>query len=335
MPNFANPIYLWFLLTIPVLIYWDFFRQEKTSLYYSNLELVKQAAGKNSNWVEVVLLGFKILAILFFVLALARPQHKLANKEISRKGVDIMLALDASGSMAAEDFTLNRLTSAKKNSQEFILKRQNDRLGLVVFGEFAIAKCPLTFDHNMLINIVERLKLGEVGDSTAIGEALVTCLNRLRGSEAKSKVIILLTDGENNSGTIGPQEAAGLAKDIGVKIYTIGIGSAAGTPLPVFHPQYGKQYARNPDGSIFLTKLHPDELIAIAELTEGRYFQAQNTKDLQGVFTAIDKLEKVELKSNIEYQLEENFPFYLFWGFVFMLAEIILSRTFLRMTPCI
>jgi Ca-activated chloride channel family protein len=334
MFNFANPGYFWLLLLLPIFIYREL-TAEKRSVYYSDLELIKRAAGKDQRWLEWVLLGLKVLAILFFVLALARPQFKTEKKEISRFGVDIMLALDASGSMAAEDFSPNRLASAKKNSQEFILRRENDRLGLVVFGEFSITKCPLTFDHGMLVNIVDKLKLGEVGDSTAIGEAVVTCLNRLRGSDAKSKVIILLTDGENNSGTIGPKEAAGLAKDIGVKIYTIGIGSAEGAPLPVYHPQYGKQYARNPDGSLFLTKLHPDELIEIADLTGGRYFHAQNAADLNNIFSSIDKLEKVKLKSNVDYQIDEKYPFYLFLGFIFMLVEIILSRTILRTTPCI
>lgn len=335
MLNFANPGYFWLLLIIPIFGYWDYFLQEKRSVYYSDLELIKLLKPKNNQWIELVLLGLKVLVLLFFILALARPQYKTANKEISRKGVDIMIALDASGSMAAEDFTVNRLTSAKKTAEDFVLRRENDRIGLVEFGEFAISKCPLTFDHSMLINIIDRMKLGEVGDSTAIGEALVTCLNRLRGSGAKSKVIILVTDGENNSGTIGPQEAANLAKDIGVKIYTIGIGSAEGAPLPVFDPQYGKQYARNPDGSLFLTKLHPEELIKIAEATDGRYFPAQNSQELKNVFAAIDKLEKVEIKSLVEYQVNEHFEIFLWLGFIVLLVEIILSRTLLRMTPCI
>ncbi len=330
--NFANPQYFWFLLLIPLFIYWDYFHQEKHSLYFSDLEQINIAA-KPQPWVDWLVLSLKVFALLFFILALARPQIKTSQKDIFRNGIDIMLALDCSGSMAAEDFTPNRLSSAKKTVSEFIQKRENDRLGLVIFGEYSISRAPLTYDHNLLINLVDQINLGEVGDSTAIGEALVSCLNRLRSSTAKSKVIILVTDGENNSGSIGPLEAAKLAKDLQVKIYTVGIGSAAGAPIPIIGPQYGKQYARNPDGSVFLTKLHADDLITIADTTGGLYYHAENTASLREIFNTIDKLEKVKLKTNIEYQFDEKFQILLVLGLFFILAELFLSKTILNTTP--
>jgi len=329
---FASQKLLWLLLIVPCYIYFEVFKKPKRSLYFSQVSMIKKAAVKNYNWLEYLLLTVRVLALILLIIALARPQYQTEQKEIFRKGVDIVLAFDASGSMAAEDLDGNRLSSAKKIMQKFISKRNNDRIGLVVFGTQAVTKVPLTFDGGMLINVLEKVKLGEAGEGTAIGQALVNSLNRLRESEAKSKIIVLVTDGENNAGAIGPQEAAGLAKDIGIKIYTVGIGSAEGAPIPMTHPRYGKQYARNPDGTIYMTKLNTEELVKIADKTNGRFFQARSTKELGNIFNEIDKLEKIELKTDVHYKVQERFELFLLFGLLLLLAAVLFEKTLLRIT---
>jgi len=341
---FATPKAFLLLLIIPVFILWEIIKKKPTINYpeLPNTTHPTEAGRMPERMmrlfsrvtaIEYILITLKSLALILFILALARPQHVNQQREIYRNGVDIVLALDASGSMAAEDLKGNRLISAKKIIENFIIKRENDRLGFVVFGERAITKAPLTFDHEMLINIVDKIKLGEAGDSTAIGEAIVNCLNRLRSSQAKSKLIILVTDGENNNGEISPLEAAGLAKELGVKIYTIGIGTEAGVPFPFVDPQYGKQYARYPDGSYVLTKLHADDLIKIADLTNARYYQAKSTSELQAIFTQIDTLEKIKLKTTSHFEHEDRFEMFIVMGILILLIELIVSKTILRVLP--
>ncbi|MFC1596257.1 VWA domain-containing protein, partial [Candidatus Margulisiibacteriota bacterium] len=168
---------------------------------------------------------------------------------------------------------------------------------------------------------------------TAIGQAIVNALNRIRDSEAKSKVVILVTDGENNAGAIGPIEAAKLAKEMGIKIYTIGIGSAEGAPIPIIHPQYGKQYARFPNGQLALTKLNAKDLVEIADVTGARYYQAKSTGQLRTVFSAIDRLEKVKLKTNISFQYQERFELFILLGLIVIMLELYLRKSVLRVLP--
>jgi len=333
--HFASPQYL--LLIIPVLLflYWEIFHKHKAALVFPNISLIKEASGKNRYLADIVSIFLKTVTLLLLVIALSRPQLMTEQKEIYRKGVDIIIALDASGSMAAEDLEINRLAASKKIIQDFIKRRKNDRMGLVIFGAHAITRTPLTFDHDMLANIVSMVDIGDAGDGTAIGQAIVTALNRLRDSEAKSKVIILLTDGENNFGNIGPLDAAKLAADLKVKIYTIGLGNPRGAPIPFIHPRLGKQYYRNPDGSYFLTKLDIKTLTNIAEITSSKFFIAPTAQELQAVFQEIDKLEKVKLETDLQYNYKELFILYLILAIFTALFELILSRTVFRRMPCI
>jgi len=332
---FANPNYFWLLLFIIIYGYWELFRKEKPSLYFSDISLITKSMPKTVRWPSYILLALRIIALILLVLALARPQIKSEQKEIYRKGIDIVIALDASGSMAAEDLDGNRLKSSKSIIQDFIRKRPDDRMGLVVFGTYAVTKTPLTFDHNMLVNVTELVSLEEAGEGTAIGEAITTALNRLRESEAKSKIIILLTDGENNSGKIEPIDAAKLAKDMGVKVYTISIGNPAGAPIPFIHPRLGKQYYRNPDGSIYLSKLNSASLVEIADITNSQFYRAPDSKELKAIFSEIDKLEKVKLKTDINFRYKEQFAIYIILALLIILIEFILARTILRIGPCI
>ena len=329
--HFANPKFLYLLLLLPFFIYWELVKKRPT-LEYSDVKLISSAYKRNPIWRDWLLLCLKTLALILFVLALARPQQALEQREIYRSGVDMIIALDASGSMAAEDLQGNRLISAKKIIQDFVIRRENDRIGLIVFGERAITKAPLTFDREMIVNLIEKIEIGIAGDGTAIGQAIVNAVNRIRDSEAKSKLVILVTDGESNAGAIGLIEAARLAKELGIRIYTIGIGSAEGAPMPINTPQ-GKQYARYPDGSLALTKLNAQDLIEIADLTKARYYQAKNTTQLSEIFQTIDKLEKVKLKTNVSFQYKELFELFLWWGLFFVLLEFILARTWLRVIP--
>lgn len=331
---FANPLILWLLCLLPVFVYWDYFRLHKTSVFFSNVNLIKPKF-RSYAWLDIVFVAVRTLILCLLILALARPQKVELQTPLYRNGIDLMIVMDASGSMAAEDLANGRLTASKAIIKDFIIRRPNDRIGLVVFGVSALTKAPLTFDHTLLVNILAKTRLGEAGDATAIGQALTVGLNRLRGSEAKSKVIVLVTDGENNAGNIGPLEAAQLAKDMNVKIYTIGIGSPEGTPMIVYDPQYGKQIARNPDGSPVLTKLNVADLVKIADLTNGRFYQAKNAQQLAAIFADIDSLEKVKQKGEQLTQTEDVFAGFVFIALSLLLAEFILRKTLLRDTPCI
>jgi Ca-activated chloride channel family protein len=334
MLKFATPFFLWLLLLLPAFVYWDYRRNKKSALLFSDITTIKKTF-RSWDWLDLGMTGLRTLVLVLLIMGLARPQKIIQQQPLYRSGVDMMILLDASGSMAAEDLSGGRLNAAKQIVKDFILRRPNDRLGLVVFGVSAVTKAPLTFDSTMLVNVIDRVKVGEAGDATAIGQALVVGLNRLRGSIAKSKVIILVTDGENNAGSIGPLEAAKLAADMQVKIYTIGIGSPEGSPMIVYDPHYGKQIVRNPDGSPVLTKLNVDDLVKIADTTGGRFYQAKNTQQLTDVFTTIDSLEKVKLKSDVSVQTEDVFAGFVFLALLLMLLEFILRYTLLRNLPCI
>lgn len=334
MFKFVSPLYFWLLIIVPIFVYWDYWRNKKPAVFFSDLTIVTKTF-KSWAWLDIVFTSVRSIVIILLVLALARPQKIIQQQPIYRSGVDIMLVLDASGSMAAEDLRGGRLMAAKQIVTDFVLRRPNDRLGLIVFGASAVTKTPLTFDRNMLVNVLSRIKLGEAGDATAIGQALAVGLNRLRVSEAKSKVIILVTDGENNTGAIGPLEAAKLAADLQIKIYTIGIGSPEGSPMIVYDPNLGKQLVRHPDGTPVLTKLNITDLVSIADITGGKFYQAKNSQELAAVFSTIDSLEKIKLKTDVLIDTEDVFAGFIFMALLLILVEFILRQTILRVTPCI
>ena len=299
-----------FLLLLPCIgILWWFLRKSKhTTVQYSSLSLIEDLEDK---WATRILRwekNIRYLTLVLIVIALARPQGVSVERDISKEGVDIMIAMDTSGSMQAEDFKpFDRLAESKRVIKGFVVKRPNDRIGLVVFGNDAFTQCPLTIDHDMLSALIDQITIGIAGDGTAIGMGIATGLNRLKSSKSHSKIMILMTDGENNSGEIDPLSAAELAHDLGVKVYAVGIGKVGGAPVPVNDPIYGKVYARNPDGSLFLPQLDEVTLKKIAEKTGGTYFRATDTATFKQIYERIDSLEKTEIKSKQYEQYTEYF----------------------------
>jgi Ca-activated chloride channel family protein len=327
--HFAHPEALWLLLVIPVYA-WRELRRKQPAFLHSQTSKLLRTFAKKYQWLGFVGLGLRSLALLFLIIALAQPQTLNQNNPEYASGVDIMIALDASGSMAAEDLRPNRIEAAKSIMQGFVQARAHDRIGLVVFGVGAATKSPLTFDKSLLVNVIGRVRLGELGDGTAIGQALVTAVNRLQASPAQSRIVVLVTDGENNAGSIGPLEAAQLAADVGIKIYTVGIGTAEGTPMIIYDPVYGKQYARTPDGQPVLTKLNVTDLVALADKTGGRFYQARTTAELQTIFQAIDSLEKTKLQSDVHYIVDEHFMGWIILGVLFVFLELFFSAYIVR-----
>lgn len=249
-------------------------------------------------------------AAVFMIVALSQPQWVQSDQKNQKKGIDIVAILDISGSMNAEDFKPNnRMTVAKKTLGRFMNNRPNDRIGLVVFGRDAFTKSPLTFDHGMVQTQIDGVQVGDAGDGTAIGLAVATGVNRLTSSTAASTVIILITDGVNNAGQIDPLSAATLAKNKGITLYTIGIGTKKGAPIPIFHPTYGKRYARHPNGALILTEFDDTTLKEMATLTGGRYFNATNADELMAVYKDIDQLEKTLIDTMQYTVVHDLFPY--------------------------
>jgi Ca-activated chloride channel family protein len=260
------------------------------------------------------------LAVLLVTVALARPQHGLRENELSGKGVDIVLALDLSSSMRAEDFQPdNRLFVAKKVAADFVNQRPHDRLGLVVFAGTAVTQCPLTLNHEALIDLLERVDFGMVEDGTAIGQGLATALNRLRQSRAKSRVVILLTDGVNNRGVIDPLTAAELARALGVRVYTIGVGTTGIAPMPVDDPVQGRHYEMMP------VEIDETTLTAIAERTGGKYFRAKDSQALAAIYRQIDGLEKSDLTSAAYSEWRDRGPELAFAAVLLLAVGFVLS----------
>jgi Ca-activated chloride channel family protein len=277
------------------------------------------------------LVFMRCAAMALFILALARPQSGIKSTEISTEGVDIMLCLDTSGSMQALDFKeggnrVPRLQVVKRVVNDFIKGRKNDRIGMVVFGQEAFTQCPLTLDYGVLLSFLEKVEIGMAGDSTAIGSALAVCVKRLKDLQSKSKVIILLTDGRHNAGSVTPPTAADIAKSFNIKIYTIGVGTEGEAPFLV-DSFFGKQYVYQK------VDLDEDTLKDVANRTAGKYFRATNTEALENIYKQIDAMEKTEVKLKEYMEYEELFGWLLVPGLVLLLLEILLANTRLRKIP--
>lgn len=325
--TFADP-YL-FLLLIPVaaLAVWYFFRNRKI---HPSLRVSSTAAIKEHNSWKVrfrhlsYILRLTLLALI--VIILARPQSKDSQHNVSTEGIDIMIALDISPSMLSKDFQPDRLEASKKVASEFIEGRPNDRMGLVVFGGESFTQCPLTTDHAVLVNLFKDLKSGMLADGTAMGMGLATAVTRLKDSDSKSKVIILLTDGVNNTGTVAPLTAAEIAKTFGIRVYTIGVGTMGMAPTPQMTP-FGVQFVNAP------VEIDEDVLKQIASMTHGKYFRATDNEKLKAIYQEIDKLEK----SKIDYtdytkRYDEYFWLACLAGLVF-LTELFLRLTIFKTLP--
>ncbi len=303
-------------------------RAHSASIRYSDLKIVKRSAKTGRARFRFVLSLLRVLALALLAVAFARPQAGTENREVSSEGIDIIMALDISGSMRAEDFKpYNRLYVAKEEIKKFVSKRVSDRIGLVVFSATSFTQCPLTLDYGVLLTFLDQVKFGMVQDGTAIGMALANCVNRLRESTAKSKVIILLTDGINNSGQIDPLTAAGIARTMGVKIYTIGVGKPGNAMYPVDDPIFGKRYVYLPN--------EIDEVVLreIAAKTGGKYFRARSEKELEAIYSEIDQLEKTKIKVSQYIQYKELFPPFVYLGLAFLVLEVLLSQTIFRKIP--
>ena len=330
MYRFADPYFLYLLVIIPILVYFHFKKRkpQTATIQYSNLKIVK-SIGK-SRWMlyRHFLFSLRMLTFAFLIIALARPQSGSKEEEVTTEGIDILLALDISGSMLAEDFKpKNRLEVAKLVAKDFVESRTNDRIGMVVFAGESYTQCPLTMDYGVLLNFIEEVKIGMIADGTAIGMALANAVNRLRDSKAKSKVIILLTDGRNNAGELHPLTAAQVAEAMGVKVYTVGAGSRGTALYPINDPILGKRYQR------MLVEIDEELLKQIALMTGGKYFRAVDRKSLEDVFREIGELEKTKIEVKEFTRYEELFFVYLVIGLILFGTEIGLANTKFRKIP--
>jgi Ca-activated chloride channel family protein len=330
MSRFAYPWCLLALAVIPLLVYWRVLRAARREPALRFPDLAPLAALPPSIWVRLAWLPFalRMLAIALLVVALARPQRGSAGEQIVAEGVDILLILDVSSSMLAEDFRPNnRLYVAKEVVSDFIRSRETDRLGLLVFARHALTKTPLTLDHDILLTQLQDVQIGSIPDGTAIGNAIASAVNRIKDSDAKSKLLILLTDGENTAGEIDPLTAAKLAASFGVKIYTVGVGRGGLVPFPFRDPLFGVVY-RN-------VEIPGDEenLTRIAETTRGRFFRARDAESLKAVYAEIDSLERTEIEQVRYVRYTELGPRFMTAALLFLALEAILSRTRLRRFP--
>ncbi|MDP8269395.1 MAG: VWA domain-containing protein [Candidatus Tenebribacter davisii] len=319
MLEFVNQKWFWALLIlIPYLLY-EFFinHKKKVRLIHSRVDLIKSITGRSS-LLQYIPIIIRTLTIIFLIIALARPRMAHKKQQITGKGIDIILAIDESGSMKTVDFKpTNRLEAAKKVAADFIEKRRNDRIGLVVFSDNAYTQCPLTLDYNILMSIMDKVSIDEDASGTAIGMGIATSVARLKDSQAKSKVIILITDGRNNAGEIEPFDAAGLASAFGVKVYPIGVGRKGLVDYPV-QTALGVRYQK------VKIDIDMDSLNKIAEITGTEHARlASNTEELSIIMDHIDTMEKTELKINDYFLYQELFWKYIFAAFILMLIEFI------------
>ncbi|MFH1214277.1 MAG: VWA domain-containing protein [Candidatus Neomarinimicrobiota bacterium] len=327
---FANWGYLLLLLLLPVISiwYWKIGRKQQGALRYASVKHLQQVNNRRALSKIYGLLGAKLLGIALLIIALARPQSGNTLREFTTEGIDIMLVLDISSSMRAIDFRPNRLEAAKSVAREFIEGRQNDRIGLVVFAAESFLQCPLTIDYGVLKDLLTQVDIiEEKYDGTAIGMAIANATNRLRDSKAKSKIMILLSDGRNNAGEIDPRTAARLAAAFDVKIYTIGAGKLGQAPYPVALPGGQVQYR--------LMDVEIDEALLndIASQTGGRYFRATDEKSLATIYEEISGMEKTEVKVREFVNYNDLYDYFLIPGFLLIALSGLLGLTVWRRTP--
>ena len=326
--TFNNPEYLFLLLLLITIVFWYIKEMHKSdaSLQISthrNLQTMKKSYKVKLLHVPFVLRSF---AIALIIIALARPQASNSWRTESTEGIDIMMALDISGTMMAEDLKPNRLKASKDVASEFILSRPNDNIGLVVFAGESFTQCPLTTDHAVLVNLFNGIDYGLIEDGTAIGLGLANAINRIKDSKAKSKVIILLTDGSNNRGDIAPITAAEIAKSFGIRIYAIGVGSYGQVRIPVQTPM-GLQY------QVMDSEFDEKSLQEIAGMTGGHYFRATNNAKLRNIYQEIDKMEKTKINVREYNKKNEEFFVFAIVAFLLLLTEILLRNTILKRIP--
>lgn len=329
MFRFAYPqAFILLVLLVPLVYYSVRSGGRQRSVAFSSLGLLGKAGLVASPWKRYGKLALRALVLILIVLAIARPQTGRSESTVRTEGIDIVLVLDTSSSMQAEDFKpRNRLYVAKEVVKEFVSKRHNDRMGLVVFSANAITQCPLTLDYDILTELVDTVDFGMLEDGTAIGVALATACNRLRDSEAKSRVVILLTDGRNNMGVVAPTTAAEVAKALDIKVYTIGVGKKGRAPVPVSDPLFGRRLVP------MEVQLDEKGLREIADITGGRYFRATDADELAQIYDHIDELEKTTIETQTFTSYTDRFAWFVLPGLLLFTFELLLAESALREIP--
>ena len=330
--SFGSPAWLLLLALLPVLAWLRRRQGHPPAFLYSSVQLVKGITGLTRSGARGFLLKLRWLCLGLLVLGMARPQTGEGQERVTASGIDIALALDLSSSMASEEFELrgervNRLILAKDALTRFIEKRTSDRIGLVVFARDAFVAAPLTLDHGFLLQNLERTTLNMVPDGTAIGLGLSAALNRLRDVQSKSKIVILMTDGQNNAGKVPPLTAAEAAETLGIKVYTIGVGTRGMAPMPQIDPFGRKRYVQVP------VDIDEETLQQIAQKTGGRYFRADKSETLNQIYDEIDGMEKTEVAVKRYQYYQELFPWPVLAGLALLLFEIALGNTVWRRLP--
>ncbi|MCL1937180.1 MAG: VWA domain-containing protein [Candidatus Azobacteroides sp.] len=326
--TFANPAYLLGLLLLLPMIGWYVWRQREAqaSLRLSSLEGFRKAPKTYKIYMRHLPFILRMLAIACVIVALARPQTTDSWSKTTTEGIDIIMTLDTSTSMLAEDLKPNRIDAAKEVATSFISGRPDDNIGLVIFARESFTQCPLTTDHAVLLNLLKDIRCGMLEDGTAIGHGLATSVNRLKDSDAKSKVIILLTDGTNNAGEIAPVTAAEIAKTYNIRVYTVGVGTKGEAPYPYQTP-FGLQYIQVP------VDIDEPTLTKIAQITNGMYFRATNTEALKGIYKEIDQLEKTKMSVKEYSKKQEEYLRFAVLGFIFFSLEFLTKYTLLKNIP--
>ena len=326
MLRFAAPYFLILLLLLPALAWYRFLRHRRPAMAHSALFPAADIPASTAMRLRRLVPAVKYTVLCLMVLALARPQWGTERTEVLTEGINIVLALDLSESMAALDFkkkrrVVNRLEAVKGVVQEFVAGRSGDRIGMVVFGTHAYTQLPLTRDYNTMVSILDRLEIGAAGKSTAIGDAIGISLKRLADIESRSNIIILLTDGQSNAGELSPDTAAEIAVQKGVKIYTIGVGTRGKAPFLVKDPLFGERYVYQ------RVNIDEDMLRAIADTTGGLYFRAENLAGLQQIYATIDAMETTEVEVDIFAEYNEIYPWLLIPALLLLPLYVILRNT--------
>ncbi len=326
--SFQYPYLLFLLLLLPLMFiyqrYYD--KRRATTIVYSDVSQFSTARKTLKLRIRKMPDYLRMLAVALIIISIARPQLSSATDEKSIEGIDIVLALDVSTSMLAEDFKPNRLESAKKVAKEFIENRKSDNIGIVVFAGEAYTKCPSTIDHKVLLELLSSTESGQIDDGTAIGDGLATAINRVKDTKTKSKVIILITDGVNNMGAIDPITAASIAKEYNIRIYTIGIGKQGYAPYP-YHTPFGKQY-QNVE-----VKIDEELLKEVATTTGGQYFRSTKNSSLQEIFKEIDKMEKTKIDVSLYKHTKDIGGSFILVVLIILVLEMLLRKSYLRTNP--
>ena len=327
--EFANPKLLWLLLLVPALIVWYILRHKKqeAALNFSDLKGMAKLPKTWKAYLRHILFALKMAALALLIVAIARPQSSSTNSTSNIEGIDIVMAMDVSGSMLARDLKPDRLTAAKRVASDFVKERPGDRMGLVIFSGETFTQVPLTTDHAVMLNMLAEMKNGLIDDGTAIGDGLATAISRLKDSEAVSKVVILLTDGMNNAGSVDPYTAAEIAKLYGIRVYTIGVGTYGTAPMPVQSPFGGTVIQQ--------VKVEIDEklLSTIANSTGGKYFRATSGSVLRNIFSEIDKMEKTHMDVQRFTHTEDHYEPWAMLLLGLLLLSLLLDYTLLRHIP--